>query len=233
MSTENPMSLSASSSLRALVEKWRERAAREHQQGNERDHARDSQSYLYGCEHAREDCARELSAALDAHQEEENQRLRACQSENACGPEATPKVTMQTRQLKPGEKASSWAERFRAMPHDDRLMTIVEDGSTLDALIIEAIQSRGRRGCDICGCGCTGPASSPPERSEGWQPIETAPKDGTSVLCYVPNRRGFFSRQDVAVVAWIENGWQSVNSGHWIYSEVTHWMPLPLEPSNG
>jgi hypothetical protein len=76
-------------------------------------------------------------------------------------------------------------------------------------------------------------ASSPPERSEGWRAIETAPKDGTSVLCYVPNRRGFFSRQDVAVVAWIENGWQSVNSGHWIYSEVTHWMPLPPEPSNG
>jgi hypothetical protein len=84
------LSLSASSSLRALVARWRERAAREHQQGNALDHVRDSQSYLYGCEHARDQCADELSAALDAQQEEENQSLRACQSENAREPEATP-----------------------------------------------------------------------------------------------------------------------------------------------
>jgi hypothetical protein len=82
-------------------------------------------------------------------------------------------------------------------------------------------------------------ASSPPERSEGWRPIETAPKDATAVLGYIPGRQGFFSRQDVAVVAWIETRWQSVNSGHWITSDVTHWMALPnppalpLEPSNG
>lgn len=32
----------------------------------------------------------------------------------------------------------TWAARFAAMSHEDRVMTIVEDGSTLDALIAEA-----------------------------------------------------------------------------------------------
>ena len=35
----------------------------------------------------------------------------------------------------------TWAERFESMSHEDRVMTIVEDGSTLDALIAEARQS--------------------------------------------------------------------------------------------
>jgi hypothetical protein len=63
-----------------------------------------------------------------------------------------------------------------------------------------------------------------------WEPIETAPKDGTAILGYVPGRVGFFSRQDVAVVAWMDTDWQSVNSGRWVSSEVTHWMLLPQAP---
>jgi hypothetical protein len=105
---------------------------------------------------------------------------------------------------------------------------------------LDCVQCNERKRADVTRHGSypqepAPPASSPPERSEGWQPIETAPKDGTAVLGYVPGRQGFFSRQDVAVVAWIETRWQSVNSGHWLTSDVTHWMPLPAppEPSNG
>ena len=36
---------------------------------------------------------------------------------------------------------TTWAERFAAMSAEDRLMTIAEDGSTLDALIAEALKA--------------------------------------------------------------------------------------------
>lgn len=65
-----------------------------------------------------------------------------------------------------------------------------------------------------------------------WQPIETAPKDGTNVL--LVNRKG-----NMAVGLW--NG-RGVLEGWWLrggsYPDVffndhhgpTHWMPLPEAP---
>jgi hypothetical protein len=73
MSPENPMSLSASSSLRALVDSWRERArlARPLESApltrQKRERIKEWMFYT--------NRANELSAALDAHQEEENQSL--------------------------------------------------------------------------------------------------------------------------------------------------------------
>jgi hypothetical protein len=61
---------------------------------------------------------------------------------------------------------------------------------------------------------------------QGWQPIETAPKDGTRVLI----------RADCVVVAGWENifdntwGWTVVNDT-WVEGHMaTHWMPLPQAP---
>lgn len=72
-----------------------------------------------------------------------------------------------------------------------------------------------------------------------WQPIETAPKDGTDILVTV----GTGGR--CHVVAWLdehgepsaEYGWWRVDDNkHGPYSlrgaSPTHWMPLPDPPSN-
>ena len=57
-----------------------------------------------------------------------------------------------------------------------------------------------------------------------WQPIETAPRDGTTILVYEP---GFFQ-----TAAWEANefkaGWTNA-SGGWI-GDVTYWMPIPEAP---
>jgi hypothetical protein len=54
----------------------------------------------------------------------------------------------------------------------------------------------------------------------GWQPIETAPKDGTSVL--------LFDRDYGIATAAYFNGWQDSYSN---FEDATHWMPLPEPPS--
>lgn len=60
---------------------------------------------------------------------------------------------------------------------------------------------------------------------EGWQPIDTAPKDGTVILAYVEGRLKDtwhdVIRYDVDAMAWfsgITQVWPS------------HWMPLPAAP---
>lgn len=57
-----------------------------------------------------------------------------------------------------------------------------------------------------------------------WQPIESAPKDGTAVLLYDPTTEsgGF-----VFEGAW-ENGWYDY--GDWFDRTPTHWIPLPSPP---
>ena len=68
-----------------------------------------------------------------------------------------------------------------------------------------------------------------------WQPIETAPKDGTSVLG--------FDGIGIAIMEWWEPepeedgesrypSWVSYsNTGQEFLSAPTHWMPLPAPPS--
>lgn len=54
-----------------------------------------------------------------------------------------------------------------------------------------------------------------------WQPIESAPKDGTRVLVWDGEE-------------WLAR-WQAYNGGYWdadeyISENPTHWMPLPAPP---
>lgn len=61
-----------------------------------------------------------------------------------------------------------------------------------------------------------------------WQPIDTAPKDGTPILVW---NAGY-----VAVMCWWERCWEYANGiqRYWPRAderEPTHWMPLPDAPA--
>lgn len=57
-----------------------------------------------------------------------------------------------------------------------------------------------------------------------WQPIETAPKDGTDVLALHEGRTYQARWQDDAF-------WFSASA--WKSLAPTHWMPLPPPPATG
>ena len=60
---------------------------------------------------------------------------------------------------------------------------------------------------------------------DDWQPIETAPKDGTFILVAVS---GDFALH-IMLVWWIDGWcWDMTNTP--IVGEPTHWMPLPEPP---
>lgn len=59
-----------------------------------------------------------------------------------------------------------------------------------------------------------------------WQPIETAPKDGTEVIVFTPH--------DGVISSSYKHGcWQKiciVNGRGVGRNDPTHWMPLPVAP---
>lgn len=72
---------------------------------------------------------------------------------------------------------------------------------------------------------------------QGWQPIETAPKDGTPILV------GFENSGSIYIVRWWVNPepmtWDGLANEEygWLLAETTkvafmptHWMPLPTPP---
>lgn len=67
-----------------------------------------------------------------------------------------------------------------------------------------------------------------------WQPIETAPKDGTRILGY--GMVAFETKPSMATVRWADtyDEWNCDPNECSEYSpekcELTHWMPLPEPP---
>lgn len=72
----------------------------------------------------------------------------------------------------------------------------------------------------------------------GWQLIETAPKDSTSILIYCPR-----SERKPVFEAWWAIAFEGSHQGHWqtpigpngrgytiLETSPTHWMPLPVVP---
>jgi hypothetical protein len=60
-----------------------------------------------------------------------------------------------------------------------------------------------------------------------WQPIETAPKDGTRVLLYIDEDEGpCIGKWDIDF--WQKPNWCMEAGDYW--SGATHWQPLPAPP---
>ena len=80
------------------------------------------------------------------------------------------------------------------------------------------------------------------EQQRTWQPIETAPKDGTSILIYggtYNDNEGYYHDMECrfpTLAFWSGNympHWHGDNlDGHdrWNVHQPTHWMPLPEAP---
>src|SRR5690606_36923841 len=73
-------------------------------------------------------------------------------------------------------------------------------------------------------------AAPTPPVDDGWQPIETAPRDGTDVLLW--------DGEEIFVGYWSDSIW--VSPGAWVKEEhrsdtvtylPTHWQPLPAAPT--
>lgn len=63
-----------------------------------------------------------------------------------------------------------------------------------------------------------------------WQPIETAPKDGSKLLGWEPPDSIYTSPVLYAVCWWSGNGWVRDGDDFDLVVEPTHWMPLPEPP---
>lgn len=77
---------------------------------------------------------------------------------------------------------------------------------------------------------CTFP---PQERSDGWLPIESAPKDGTPVMLFSPCDPFFNDGANVGTgMVWVSGGWRDTGGwrGDYGHDEPTHWQPLPDPP---
>lgn len=112
-----------------------------------------------------------------------------------------------------------------------------EDGFASEC--IHAIRSRSNgaepdtdNGVHANACAPAGVEKVTPPLSQ-WQPIETAPKDGTWVLLYWPMTRTnvvvsghFYAARDGEEFWWSQPRVESSK-------EPTHWMPLPVPPAPG
>lgn len=69
-----------------------------------------------------------------------------------------------------------------------------------------------------------------------WQPIETAPKDGTRILAWQPEgqwkSRRLLRGARAEIVYWHRPA-NPEHGGFWVPSfRPTHWMPLPAPPES-
>ena len=77
--------------------------------------------------------------------------------------------------------------------------------------------------------------------ASAWRPIETAPKDGTSILLHRQPETEWWEPECDDVNTVVASWWENVPDGDWIcYMDLpmepscpftpTHWMPLPDAP---
>lgn len=66
-----------------------------------------------------------------------------------------------------------------------------------------------------------------------WKPIEKAPKDGTEILVYVPEKGIYHVKWRGALTPEGNLGWIILRSHHQVLLEFpTHYLPLPAIPDS-
>jgi hypothetical protein len=83
----------------------------------------------------------------------------------------------------------------------------------------------------------SGPLAAPPRQEyvradlvPQWQPIETAPKDGTDVMVWdgeVRTLSTWGKTAHVPIYGWLQIAWADPEDADLMYPQPTHWMPLP------
>lgn len=70
---------------------------------------------------------------------------------------------------------------------------------------------------------------APSTSAQDWQPIETAPKDGTDILAWSPFGHGCLvvSFDDSETPGW---PWLTLDGPNYAATTFTHWQPLPPPP---
>jgi len=63
----------------------------------------------------------------------------------------------------------------------------------------------------------------------GWQPIETAPRDGAFVLAF-GEHNGALADCSIAIIQWWDDAGGWFSDGREYTFSPTHWMPLPEPP---
>jgi hypothetical protein len=65
-----------------------------------------------------------------------------------------------------------------------------------------------------------------------WQPIETALKDRTEVLVFIPDWGGYADNPRIVSAYWSDVGWTDNGAAFCgLDGDPTHWMPLPEAPA--
>ena len=79
------------------------------------------------------------------------------------------------------------------------------------------------------------PAKPGASSSNGWRPIETAPRDGTSIILYTDERNARPYLTSLVIAGW-NSGCSFWANGHaetgWSEDHFTHWMPCPPGPGD-
>ena len=69
-------------------------------------------------------------------------------------------------------------------------------------------------------------------RGDGWLPIESAPKDGTTIIVFRPNANNKYILR-VSADRWLEIDGRGVWAKSNASTQPTHWQPLPVSPDEG
>ena len=65
-------------------------------------------------------------------------------------------------------------------------------------------------------------------RALSWRGIDSAPRDGQSILCSHPNFYG-----NCVILGWHFGGWRDRPDPNDAQYHPTHWTPLPVPPKDG